>query len=95
MSCIGYTKFVTKFQRTTLTAWFFYMYPSFNEIFFFLAITGNSFSQAKRTLKKTKKFYVKLINKKNYYKSTISLTWYNSTCICTCTKCTVSKDAFE
>lgn len=93
MSCIGSTKFVTKFQRTTLTAWYFYMYPSFNEIF--LAITGNSFSQAKRTLKKTKKIYVKLINKKNYYKSTISLTWYNSTCICTCTKCTVSKGAFE
>lgn len=62
MSCIGYTKFVTKFQRTTLTAWYFYLYPSFNEIFF-LAITGNSFSQAKRTLKKTKNFNVKLINK--------------------------------
>lgn len=94
MSCIGYTKFVTKLQRKTLTARYFYLYSSFNEILF-LAITGNSFSQAKRTLKKTKKIYVKLVNKKNYYKSTISLTWYNSTCICTCTICTVSKDAFE
>lgn len=31
---IGYTKFVSEFQRTKLSAWYLYMYSSFNVKFF-------------------------------------------------------------